>query len=63
MPHLTSTSDQTTPADLEEHPISISRRITDLSSDKDAFLHAAPLYNDTLRASGYDEEIQFWNLE
>lgn len=47
------------PAILKNIPAAISRRITDLSSDKDAFMQAAPLYNDALKASGYSENIQF----
>ena len=40
-------------------PESISRRSSSISSNKEIFDAAAPLYNNALAASGYDEEIQY----
>ena len=47
------------PPILNNIPAAISRRITDTSSDQEAFNAAAPLYNDALKASGYKETISF----
>ena len=47
------------PAILNQLPAAISRRLTDLSHDKRAFAAAAPLYNNALRRSGYQEEIVY----
>ena len=47
------------PSILAGIPGAISRRITDVSSDKEAFETAAPLYDSALKASGYQEKIAF----
>ena len=39
--------------------VSISRRLTDISSDVGIFTDASPLYNDALKRSGYDEELEY----
>lgn len=47
------------PPILRNIPAAISRRITDTSSDKKVFDSVAPIYNNALKASGYDERIEF----
>ena len=41
----------------------ISRRISDLSSSEEIFNQAAPIYNQALRNSGFDEAIKFSRKE
>ena len=40
-------------------PHMIGRRISDLSSNEEIFNQAAPLYNQALRNSGFNEEISY----
>ena len=47
------------PSVLNNIPASISRRITDTSSDKESFDRAAPLYDNALQASGFKEKVTF----
>ena len=47
------------PVIIKNIPAAVSRRITDISSDKAAFDQAAPVYNSALKASGYSESITF----
>ena len=47
------------PSILENIPAAVSRRITDISSDKAAYDQAAPIYNSALKASGYSKNITF----
>ena len=47
------------PAIIKNLPAAISRRLTDISSDKEAFEEAAPMYNDALKESGYSEQVEF----
>ena len=47
------------PSVLNNIPASISRRITDASSDKESFGRAAPLYDNALQASGFKEKVTF----
>ena len=44
---------------IQNLPASISRSLTDISSDKAAFAEASPLYDDALRESGYSEKTQY----
>ena len=47
------------PTIIKQIPKSISRRLTDISSNRDIFQEAAPLYNSALKASGYAEQIVY----
>ena len=47
------------PSILKNIPSALSRRITDISSDKAIFDQATPIYNSALKASGYSENITF----
>ena len=40
-------------------PASISRRLTDISSNKDVFANAKPLYDKALRESGFGVETEY----
>ena len=40
-------------------PASISRRLTDISSNKDVFADAKPLYDKALRESGFSAEMEY----
>ena len=44
---------------IKSLPESISRRISNISSNKDIFDVAAPYYNNALSASGYNEGIEY----
>ena len=44
---------------IKNLPSSISRRLTYISSDVGIFTDACPLYNDSLKRSGYDEELEY----
>ena len=44
---------------IKNLPASISRRLTDISSDKASFADAKPLYDNALKASGYPEEAEY----
>eukprot|EP00117_Sycon_ciliatum_P037527 scpid85380/ scgid1450/ len=50
------------PTIIKQIPKAISRRLTDISSNQDAFREAAPLYNSgysALRNSGYAEGLEY----
>ena len=47
------------PKIIENIPSSVSRRLTDISSDRTVFEEAKPLYNDALRESGYNKGVQY----
>ena len=47
------------PKIIKNIPASISRRLTDISSDREVFDNASNLYNDALKSSGYDEKVEF----
>ena len=47
------------PSILKNLPAAVSRWLTGNSSDPDVFSEAAPLYNNALKASGYNERIEF----
>ena len=47
------------PPVISNIPAGISRRLTDVSSDKECFDRAAPLYNNALASSGYSECVAF----
>ena len=47
------------PKIIENIPSSVSRRLTDISSDRTVFEEAKPLYNDALRESGYNKGEQY----
>ncbi|PIK36787.1 hypothetical protein BSL78_26380 [Apostichopus japonicus] len=51
------------PSITKQIPTSISKRISSLSSDKDTFDQAAPLYREALKRSGYAEPINFTPTE
>ena len=47
------------PAIIQQLPKTISRRLTDISSDRHIFEESAPAYNDALRESGYVERVEY----
>ena len=47
------------PPILRQLPAAISRRLTDISHDVHVFREAVPLYNNTLRESGYMEDVEY----
>ena len=47
------------PSILRQLPASISRRLTDISYDADVFQEAAPLYNNALKESGFEENVEY----
>ena len=44
---------------IKNPPASISRHLTDISSDKASFADAKPLYDNALKASGFSEEAEY----
>ena len=44
---------------IKQLPRNISKRISDISSNREIFEKAAPIYNKALRDSGYTEEIEY----
>ena len=46
---------------LKNLPTTISRRLTEISSKEEVFSDATPLYNNVLKASGYDEDVVYDN--
>ena len=44
---------------IKNLPASISRRLTDITSDKASFADAKPLYDNALKASGFSEEAEY----
>ena len=47
------------PSIIRQLPISISQRISKLSSDHATFQHAAPTYNNALKHNGFRSDIEF----
>ena len=47
------------PAIINNIPDSINRRLTDISSDETIFEEATPPYEEALKASGYDNKMEF----
>lgn len=47
------------PSIIKQIPTAISKRISSISSDEDAFNTAAPMYNNALSASGYLSNIEY----
>ena len=47
------------PSILSHLPAAISRRLTDISNDKDVFEAAAPIYNNALSSSGYSDDVRY----
>ena len=47
------------PTKIKSLPASISRRLTDISNDEQAFSDASPLYANALKESGYSEGLQY----
>ena len=44
---------------MKQLPHNISKRISDISSNREIFEKAAPVYNKALRDAGYTQEIQY----
>ena len=44
---------------IKNLPDSISRRVSDISHDKEIFNQAAPLYEDALKSCGYSENLHY----
>ena len=47
------------PAIVKQLPLSVNRRISSLSSDQQSFNSAAPFYENALRRSNYNQNLQF----
>ena len=47
------------PAVLKHLPAAISRRQTDISHDVEVFKEAAPLYNNALKDSGFQDNVEY----
>ena len=47
------------PSIIKQVPASISSRISTLSCDANGYQNTAELYNEALRSSGYNENIQY----
>lgn len=45
------------PSVINALPASISRRVSDISCDKETFKKATPIYNDALKSSGYTDSL------
>ena len=56
--YVLSLSDQP-PAIINNIPGSINRRLTDISSDETIFEEAAPLYEEALKATGYENKMEY----
>ena len=44
---------------LKNIPLATNKRISSISSNEEIFNSAAPVYQEALRASGYDHELKF----
>ena len=44
---------------IKQIPIAVEKRISALSSTEEIFRNAAPMYDNALKASGYDKKIQY----
>ena len=51
------------PSIINHIPAAIAKRISTISSDKEVFDRAAPYYNNALRSSGYNQPLQYTNLQ
>ena len=58
-PQYINTKSNHPPNIIRQIPASISRRISDNSSNEDAFNKAKPVYNSALKASGYTETLTY----
>ena len=47
------------PCIIKNLPAAISRRLTDISSDREAFKEASPLYENALKESGYNDDLDY----
>ena len=47
------------PSILKNLPTAVSRRLTQISSDEEIFNEAAPLYDDALKISGYNDRLKY----
>ena len=47
------------PTILKNLPPSVSRRLSDISSDRDTFVEASHVYNNALKKSGYSEGVSY----
>lgn len=61
LPHwlLTPFTTNHPPGILRNLPAAISKRVSSISCDEEAFLEAAPMYEQALAASGFPEKLQF----
>ena len=48
------------PSIIKRIPSMISKRLSDLLSDSEYFVKAAPIYNKTLKNSGFNHTLKFW---
>ena len=58
-PQYINTKSNHPPNIIKQIPASISTRISDNSSNEDAFNKAKPVYNSALKASGYTETLTY----
>ena len=58
-PQYINTKSNHPPNIIKQIPASINRRISDNSSNEDAFNKAKPVYNSALKASGYTETLSY----
>ena len=58
-PLYVNTKSNHPPHVLKQIPISISKRISNISSDEDVFKKAAPHYNNALKEAGYEQKLSF----
>ena len=47
------------PSIIKRIPSMISKRLSDISSDKEHYDKAAPIYNEALKNSGFNETLKF----
>ena len=59
MPVFINTQSNHPPAIIKQIPISVSKRISKLSSTVESFTNTAPMYNNALKSSGYTESLAF----
>ena len=62
-PTFINTKSNHPPNIIKQIPASISRRISDLSCNKEVFERAKPYYDERLKSSGYREELSYTKTE
>ena len=62
IPRYVHTLSNHPPAIIKNIPLSVNERLVRLSSSKEIFESAAPLYQRALEASGYDHKLKFYEI-